>query len=335
VRHRQIERSLHVGIDVPQGDADIPARHAAARAQLREDRGRAADRDGEADAARARADGRIDADDVAVGVDQRAAAVAEIDRGVGLNVVVEAAVEELASEEADHADRHCVLVAERVADRADPLTHAERRRIAERRNRQTGLAVDFDHRDVGVGVGADHPRTEAAAVGQLHGDPLGAVDDVIVRQDAAVGVDDEAAAGAAVRRVAIRPRRVEVERPVEQVRRIGWPGAPLPPSSLVALRRRIDVHDGRIDPLDDVGEIDRCGRADRVRRRTHVGHVRCPGDDRGPVEPAGEDGADEKGDDRCERHGHEGEAAGHKKFVGEPSGEPDARLKPRASRPSL
>ena len=55
-------------------------------------------------------------------------------------------------------------------------------------------------------IGADHVRPQRPAVGQLHGDPLGALDHVIVRQDAAVGVDDEAAAGAAARRIAVARR---------------------------------------------------------------------------------------------------------------------------------
>src|SRR5205823_1262708 len=127
-------------------------------------------------------------EDLALRVDGRAAAVAEIDRGIGLNVVVEASVEQLAAEKADHADRHRVLVAERIPDGADPLAHAQHRRVAERRNRKPRLAVDLDQRNVGVRIGADHAGAEAAAVGQLHRDPLGTIDHVVVGQDAAVDV---------------------------------------------------------------------------------------------------------------------------------------------------
>ena len=42
-------------------------------------------------------------------------------------------------------------------------------------------------RDVDVGIGADDSRAQRAAVGQLHRDPLGAVDDVMVGEDVAVG----------------------------------------------------------------------------------------------------------------------------------------------------
>ena len=200
---RQLERPLQIGVDIRGAHADIAARHAAAGAKLRQDRRGAVDRDREPDVAGARADRGVDADDLAPRVDQRPAAVPEVDRRVGLDVVVEARIEELPAEVADDADRHGVLVAERVADREDPLAHPQRRRIAERRDRQPGLAVDLDQRDVGVGIGADDARAESPAVRQLHRDPLGAIDDVVVGQDAAVGVDDEAAAGAAPRGIAL------------------------------------------------------------------------------------------------------------------------------------
>jgi hypothetical protein len=114
----------------------------------------------------------------------------------------EALVEQLPSEEADDPDGDGVFVAERVANRAHPLTHPQLRRLAERRDRQAALAVHLDQGDVGVRIGADDAGAQRAAVGQFDDDPFGAVDDVVVGQDAAVGVDDEAAAGAAPRDVA-------------------------------------------------------------------------------------------------------------------------------------
>ena len=94
-----LQRALQVGVDVAQRHADVAARHAPARPQLRQDRRRAVDRHREADVAGARADRRVDADHLAARVDQRAAAVAEIDRGVGLDVVVEARVEQLPADD--------------------------------------------------------------------------------------------------------------------------------------------------------------------------------------------------------------------------------------------
>ena len=73
-------------------------------------------------------------------VDQRPAAVAEIDGGVGLDVVVEARVEQLPADEADDADGDRVDVAERVADRADPLADPQIVGVPERRFGQLRLA---------------------------------------------------------------------------------------------------------------------------------------------------------------------------------------------------
>src|SRR5437773_6514661 len=122
----ELQRTFEIGVYVAERHADVTAADPATGAELRQDRRRAIDGHGEADVAGARADGGIDADDFAARINQRPAAVAEVDRGVGLNVVVEAFVEQLASEEADHAHGHRVLVSERVADRAHPLAHAER-----------------------------------------------------------------------------------------------------------------------------------------------------------------------------------------------------------------
>ena len=96
-----------------------------------------------------------------LGVDERPAAVAEADRGVGLDVGVQTLVEELAAEEADDADRDRVDVAERVADRADPLADAQRVGIAERRHRQRGLRRDLEERDVDRRIDADDLGAEA------------------------------------------------------------------------------------------------------------------------------------------------------------------------------
>ena len=61
----------------------------------------------------------------------------------------------------------------------------------------------------------DHFRAQAAAVGELDGDPIGVLDDVMIREDVALVVDDEAGAGAAARAVAAAA--AEFERIVERV----------------------------------------------------------------------------------------------------------------------
>ena len=55
-------------------------------------------------------------------------------------------------------------------------------------------AADFDYLDLVAVADLIPERAQAAAVGQLHGDPLGPLDDVVVGEDVAGRVDDEAAA---------------------------------------------------------------------------------------------------------------------------------------------
>src|SRR5260370_20641239 len=101
---RQLQRTLRIRIDLAQSDADVSTRDAAPPPQLRQDRGGAADRHGETDIAGARADRGVDPDHFAARIDQRSAAVAKIDRGVRLDVVVEAGVEQLSSHVSDVTD---------------------------------------------------------------------------------------------------------------------------------------------------------------------------------------------------------------------------------------
>src|SRR6266516_6640030 len=99
---RELERTFEIGVYVAERHADVTAADPTTGAELRQDRRRAIDGHGEADVAGARADGGIDDDDFAARVDQRPAAVAEVDRGVGLDVVVQARVEQLTADEADN-----------------------------------------------------------------------------------------------------------------------------------------------------------------------------------------------------------------------------------------
>ena len=56
-------------------------------------------------------------------------------------------------------------------------------------------ALHLQHREVGAFVRADDPRREAAVLEQRDGNRVGVRDDVVVRQDVAVGcVDDDARA---------------------------------------------------------------------------------------------------------------------------------------------
>ena len=69
--------------------------------------------------------------DLAVHVEQRAAGVAAVDGGVGLDEVVVGAGIDVAVARRDDADRDRAAEPERIADRHHPVADAERIRIAE------------------------------------------------------------------------------------------------------------------------------------------------------------------------------------------------------------
>ena len=265
---------------------------------------------------RARADRGVDADDLAARVDERPAAVAEVDRRVGLDVVVEARVEQLAADEADDADRDAC--ARSRAGCRSRTTHSPTRSVdgvAERRHRQPASAPSTLISAMSVSGSAPiDARAKRAAVGQLDGDALGAVDDVMVREDAAVGVDDEAAAGAAPRRVALaaagRGRSVRRTDPARsgsaRFRRLRGSRPRVVASMLTTA--------GLMRSTTSAKLIERRGsRRTRDRRRGPDGGALGDRRRRPPTTAArataGDDRPDEERHDGGEREGDEGEAA--------------------------
>jgi hypothetical protein len=89
-----------------------------------DDRVRKRRRDREADAdrsARRRIDRGVDADHLAVHVEHRAARIAAIDRGVGLQEIVVRAGIDVALARRQDAGGHRAAEAERIADRQHPI----------------------------------------------------------------------------------------------------------------------------------------------------------------------------------------------------------------------
>jgi hypothetical protein len=192
------------------------AAHAAALAQLLVDRAHDVARRREADAlvaARLRQDHRVEPHHASLRVDQRAAAVARVDRGVGLHVDHRVVGLELARHRAHDAEARRVLEPERAAEGHHQLALVQQLRVAELERGQAG-ALDLEHGHVGLAVDADHLRDQALAarpqdraagrsrVGLLnvHLDAARVFDHVRVRDDPAVGVDDHAGARALVAR---------------------------------------------------------------------------------------------------------------------------------------
>ena len=133
-------------------------------------------------------------------------------------------------------------------------THSPTRSSSELPSGASGRFDTFgnvDERDVDRRIRADDLAAKRAAVRQRDGDPLGTLDDVVVGEDVAVAIDDEAAAGALPRQLKSRGPSAGSSSPGDGARRRR--GSP-------AFRRRIDVDDRRVDPLGDVGEVHHPGQ---------------------------------------------------------------------------
>ena len=90
----------------------------------------------------------VDADQLAVAVDERAAGIAEVDRGVGLDEVLERRDAELAAAgRADDALRHGLAEPERIADREHGVADSQVVRASERHDRQRSEARSGEPRD--------------------------------------------------------------------------------------------------------------------------------------------------------------------------------------------
>src|SRR5690348_5839541 len=198
VRGLDAERARDPRRQVLRIDAEAPSLDLAVRDELLHHLGGEIGRDRESQPrarARGRIDHRVDADELPREVHQRAARVARIDRGVGLDVVLDAALPQvLALQPGNDARGRGLAEAERVADRHHEIADAQFRGIGQRQRDEIGR-VDLDHRKVGLRVGADHFRLVRLAVGERHLDVVGALDHVVVGEDVAFGrVDDHARA---------------------------------------------------------------------------------------------------------------------------------------------
>ena len=102
----------------------------------------------------------------------------------------------------------------------------------------------------------------------------------------------------APRRVGSRSPRPNPSGLVEQIRRIRSERAAAPAPGVGHPRRGVDVHDRRVDALDDVGEVDeRSAQAHgRPRAAALLAASVAARDHRRSRDPAGDDGTDQKGD---------------------------------------
>ena len=149
---------------------------------------------GEADplvAAAARQDGGVDADHLAACVDQRAARVAGVDRGVGLDeVLVIGQPQASAADGADDPHGHGLADPEGVADRQHDVADLQVLGVAQDRRRQRGV-VDTQNGEVGALIRAQDAGSHLAPVGERDLDLARVLDDVVVRQDRPAIVDHD------------------------------------------------------------------------------------------------------------------------------------------------
>ena len=155
--------------------------------------------------ARITLDERVDTHQLAVVVDERAAGVARVDGGIGLNhvgidgVTVGRAHGRGAIQRRDDTGGDRLLVAKRRADRHDPLAHVELGGVADLDRRELrGVGVlELDDGQVARGIVAHELGLVGGAV--VHGNHVLviAIDHVVVGKDVALGIEHHARTDAA------------------------------------------------------------------------------------------------------------------------------------------
>src|SRR5215468_3876529 len=166
--------------DSLNADAQIAAPDVAAFYQLFGDASSHVSRDREADAdvaAGRRDDLRVDPHEFARRVDQRASGIALIDRRVGLQKALEAAVAQTrrASLRADDPGGHRLADAERIAHGQRHVAHPYAIGISQREHRQV-VRVDLEHGQIAARIIAYDLRVVTSIVRQFGPDLLGPVD---------------------------------------------------------------------------------------------------------------------------------------------------------------
>ena len=245
--------------------------------QLIDDRHRAVRRNRKADADRAagrRNDRGIDADDFAVEVEQRAAGIAAIDGGVGLNVIVVRPRIDVAVARRNDAGGHRAAEAERIADGDDPFAQPQLVGIAELHRLERLVGMHAQQREIALGVLADQFGLQLGAVVEDDVDLVGVGDDVIVGDDEAGRIDDEAGAQRidAMRLVSSLSSSVLAAVVLEEIveeflhRRAGRQIGQVADVRIDLLRGRHIDH-GVDDLLGNVGDVLRSARRCRPRRQ--------------------------------------------------------------------
>jgi len=201
-RRRQVEITLHAPRDGRRraGHADVRTPHATMREELHDDPLGGVDGGRERDRLRTGNDRGIHTDHLTRRVDQRAARVAGIQRGVGLDDIVDHAPgvgPQRPSERRDHPGRDRLREAERVPYGDGDLPDTQLAGFTQFDVRQRVGRADAQHREVAVRIVADEIGVEFRAVRERHADMRRAMHNVAIRQQITVGREDETRTGAA------------------------------------------------------------------------------------------------------------------------------------------
>ena len=158
------------------------------------------DRDCKADpfgAAAATADGSVDADDFAIEIQQRPAAVARIDRSIRLQKVLATRDPQAAALRADDSGGHCHADIERIADRQHPIANLRRVAVAETKSFQTFRILDSQNGNIRVLVHLHFTDDVVVPVMRADFDLVRAAHDMTVGQDDSRFVNHESRSHAA------------------------------------------------------------------------------------------------------------------------------------------
>src|SRR5262249_39337977 len=165
-----------------------------------------------------RNDRGVDADHLAVEVEQRPARVAAIDRSVGLNVVVVGARIDVAVARRDDTGGHRAAETERVADGDDPLAQPEFVRVPEFYRLERLVRFNLKQRHIGLLIPANDLGLQSRAIIEDHGDLVSLGDDVIVGDNDAGRIDDKAGSQRIdTARTALPILRIALAAPIEKV----------------------------------------------------------------------------------------------------------------------
>src|SRR5713226_4799234 len=210
--------------DIARLNAQLRPLHVTIAHELGHDALGNVDGNGKADSggrARRRFDLRIDADHAAMRIQQRPAGISRIDRGVSLNRAfnLPPILRPNGSLQAtDYSRGQRAIKSERISDRQNFLAYHKFVRIAQRHDRHLfpRRLQQSNNGQVGVWIATDHFGGIVFAAAKTYRQLLGIGDDVKIRKDVALLVDDRTRAGAfdwlrkQTKEIAHRGRRLNV-----------------------------------------------------------------------------------------------------------------------------